>query len=373
MRLSQSLAIIEYLDEVQPSPPLLPADALSRAQVRSLAQHVACEIGPLNQPARDAAPAAPAGPGRARAYGLVPALDCRRLHVARAAPGWRRRRLLLRRHAHLGRSVPRPAGLQCETLRLRPRAVPDHPANRGALPRPAGVRGSRARTGSRTPPEAGPLNGCPPPPKPGPRRRTAAARIRGGCGPALTGRTSRARARRESTVSPGQQPPQLGPDLVDVCARVAPRRAGRAPTLPPGSAGSRACAAPSAAIASSPSSRSIVTRSPQSGLSQVMRSIGRAQAAIRRAPPWPRPGSHRCRARWVIGHPSRRRRITCVEPGQQRVDVGCVVVGRDRDARRAVEVEAVHQRLGAMMAGAHRDAERIERLRRHRADARRRA
>jgi len=48
VRLSQSLAIIEYLDEVQPLPPLLPADALGRAQVRSLAQHVACEIGPLN-------------------------------------------------------------------------------------------------------------------------------------------------------------------------------------------------------------------------------------------------------------------------------------------------------------------------------------
>ncbi len=40
-----------------------------------------------------------------------------------------------------------------------------------------------------------------------------------------------------------------------------------------------------------------------------------------------------------------------------------VVVRRDRHARRAVEVEAVHQRLGAVMAGAHRNAERIQRLR----------
>ncbi|WP_188708606.1 maleylacetoacetate isomerase [Polaromonas eurypsychrophila] len=47
-RLSQSMAIIEYLDETHPSPPLLPGDALGRAKVRALAQSVACEIHPLN-------------------------------------------------------------------------------------------------------------------------------------------------------------------------------------------------------------------------------------------------------------------------------------------------------------------------------------
>ena len=46
--LTQSLAIIEYLDEVHPEPPLLPADALERAKVRSLAQLIACDIHPLN-------------------------------------------------------------------------------------------------------------------------------------------------------------------------------------------------------------------------------------------------------------------------------------------------------------------------------------
>jgi len=46
--ISQSLAIIEYLDETHPAPPLLPADALSRAQVRALAQDIACEIHPVN-------------------------------------------------------------------------------------------------------------------------------------------------------------------------------------------------------------------------------------------------------------------------------------------------------------------------------------
>ena len=46
--LTQSLAIIEYLDEIQPEPALLPADALARAHVRAMAQVVACDIHPLN-------------------------------------------------------------------------------------------------------------------------------------------------------------------------------------------------------------------------------------------------------------------------------------------------------------------------------------
>ncbi|MCA0325137.1 MAG: maleylacetoacetate isomerase [Proteobacteria bacterium] len=47
-RLTQSMAIIDYLDETHPAPPLLPRDALERARVRALAQIVACEIHPLN-------------------------------------------------------------------------------------------------------------------------------------------------------------------------------------------------------------------------------------------------------------------------------------------------------------------------------------
>ena len=46
--LTQSLAIIEYLDEMHPEPPLLPGDAAGRARVRALAYDVACEIHPLN-------------------------------------------------------------------------------------------------------------------------------------------------------------------------------------------------------------------------------------------------------------------------------------------------------------------------------------
>jgi maleylacetoacetate isomerase len=46
--LLQSLAIIDYLDEVYPDPPLLPADPIARARVRAVAQIIACDIHPLN-------------------------------------------------------------------------------------------------------------------------------------------------------------------------------------------------------------------------------------------------------------------------------------------------------------------------------------
>ncbi len=46
--LTQSLAIIEYLDETHPQPPVLPADARGRARARALAYDIACEIHPIN-------------------------------------------------------------------------------------------------------------------------------------------------------------------------------------------------------------------------------------------------------------------------------------------------------------------------------------
>ena len=46
--LTQSLAILEYLEETHPVPPLLPKSPLERARVRSLAMLVACEIHPVN-------------------------------------------------------------------------------------------------------------------------------------------------------------------------------------------------------------------------------------------------------------------------------------------------------------------------------------
>lgn len=44
----QSLAILEYLEEIRPQPPLLPGDALERAQIRAAAQVIACDIHPVN-------------------------------------------------------------------------------------------------------------------------------------------------------------------------------------------------------------------------------------------------------------------------------------------------------------------------------------
>ena len=46
--IGQSLAILEYLEEQFPQVPLLPKDALLRAHVRSFAQHIACDIHPIN-------------------------------------------------------------------------------------------------------------------------------------------------------------------------------------------------------------------------------------------------------------------------------------------------------------------------------------
>lgn len=46
--LTQSMAILEYLEETHPTPPLLPEDPVDRAQVRAMAMAVACDIHPLN-------------------------------------------------------------------------------------------------------------------------------------------------------------------------------------------------------------------------------------------------------------------------------------------------------------------------------------
>jgi maleylacetoacetate isomerase len=46
--LTQSMAILEYLDETRPEPPIMPRDPLGRARVRALAQVVSCDVHPIN-------------------------------------------------------------------------------------------------------------------------------------------------------------------------------------------------------------------------------------------------------------------------------------------------------------------------------------
>lgn len=48
LAIGQSMAILEYLEETHPQPPLLPSDAAGRARVRAIAQTIACDIHPLN-------------------------------------------------------------------------------------------------------------------------------------------------------------------------------------------------------------------------------------------------------------------------------------------------------------------------------------
>lgn len=50
VRLTQSLGILEYLEDVYPTPPLLPSDPVQAARVRAIAQAIACDIHPLNVP-----------------------------------------------------------------------------------------------------------------------------------------------------------------------------------------------------------------------------------------------------------------------------------------------------------------------------------
>ena len=119
--LTQSLAIIEYLDDIHPEPPLLPADALERAKVRAIAQMVACDIHPLNnlvalQYLKRHAQARAAGDRR-----LVPSLGDRGLHRDRSDD--RARALCLRRACDARRHLPGAAGVQCAAVEGAARSV----------------------------------------------------------------------------------------------------------------------------------------------------------------------------------------------------------------------------------------------------------
>ena len=67
--LTQSLAIIEWLDETHPNPPLLPKDPLRRAKVRAFALAIACDTHPV-QNLEGSGPVAAARRGRGKSDGM---------------------------------------------------------------------------------------------------------------------------------------------------------------------------------------------------------------------------------------------------------------------------------------------------------------
>ena len=93
--LIQSLAIMEYLDETHPEPPLLPKGALDRAYVRAVAQIIACEMHPLNNLRTLRVRQAQLQARRRGREHLVPPLDRRRVRDARGLSRPRRPRRAL--------------------------------------------------------------------------------------------------------------------------------------------------------------------------------------------------------------------------------------------------------------------------------------
>ncbi|GAA0614141.1 maleylacetoacetate isomerase [Brevundimonas kwangchunensis] len=91
--LTQSPAILEWLEEAHPTPPLLPADAIGRAQVRAMAALIGCDIHPLNnlrvgKALRETFGADQAAVDAWAARWIIPGFEALEALVARHGAGW---------------------------------------------------------------------------------------------------------------------------------------------------------------------------------------------------------------------------------------------------------------------------------------------
>ena len=117
LTLTQSLAIIEYLEETHPTPALLPRDAAGARAVRALALSIACDIHPLNNLRVHALSEVATRRSTMRSrdewsrHWIALGFAALEAHAGAARRG--HRELLLRRCADAGRLLPDPAGVQC--------------------------------------------------------------------------------------------------------------------------------------------------------------------------------------------------------------------------------------------------------------------
>ena len=139
--LIQSMAIMEYLDEVYPEPPLLPAEDIERARVRAVAQIVACDIHPLNN-SGTMAYLRKIGHDDAMinewyAYWVTSGFEAIEAMI-KPAP------LRVRIACHDRRYLPHSANLQCAPVQGAARQIPENPRRRGGLQQAARLRQSAA-------------------------------------------------------------------------------------------------------------------------------------------------------------------------------------------------------------------------------------
>ena len=148
--LTQSLAIIEWLDETYPAPPLLPKDPLRRAKVRAFAMALACDTHPV-QNLKVLARLRQLGAARRQGDGMGGLGQPRGAGGLRNADRRRSRSVLLRRGADHRRSLPGAAARQCAALRRRRLGLSAAAEGRGRGQRKQGVCGRRAGQASPMP------------------------------------------------------------------------------------------------------------------------------------------------------------------------------------------------------------------------------